>query len=194
MLIRSVLILISAFALQAQSQPPKLPYIDWNACPGEGCTYGPWTARKPTAVYNTWKQGRAIAHLVKGDKVVAVTGAVITFRPGVIRMDRDLPELNLKAGDTILTYAYRSEGFSAVWFHGSYQSEFDISFSSPGCGGAYCAATSIDPGRKVWWAQVKLSSGRVGWVNMNHADFDGTCSLSAPQASSKTDFFTFSSD
>jgi hypothetical protein len=70
--------------------------------------------------------------------VVAVTGIIITFNPGVIRMDRDLPEQNLKAGDKILTYAYRGEGESAVWFHG----------------------------------QVKLSSGRVGWVNMDDAEFD----------------------
>lgn len=48
--------------------------------------------------------------------VTGITGAVVTFRPGLIRMDRDLPEQNLRRGDTILTYAYRGEGFSAVWF------------------------------------------------------------------------------
>ena len=92
-------------------------------------------------------------------------------------MDRDLPKLNLKRGDTILTFAYRGEGFSAVWFKGKYYPEFDISFTKwpdgNGCNGASCAATYVDLGEKVWWAQVKLKAGRTGWVDMNASEFDG---------------------
>ena len=84
-------------------------------------------------------------------------------------MDRDLPDYKLKRGETILTYTYRGEGFSAVWFKGQYYSEFDISFAKrpdgQGCGGADCAATYVDLGKKVWWAEVKLKSGLSGWVN-----------------------------
>jgi hypothetical protein len=161
---------------------PALPFYDWKACPFEGCSYRQWTAQKQIVVYNTWKQDRQpIAQLSKGDSVVGVTGVVITFKPGVIRLDRDLPEQNLKRGDTILTYTYRGEGFSAVWFEGRYYSEFDISFTkwpdNSGCGGAHCEATYVDLGSKVWWAEVKLKSGRNGWVNMNIAVFDGVDSL-----------------
>jgi len=56
---------------------------------------------------------------MEGGKVVAITGVVITFRPGVVRMDRGLPQYGLKGGDTILTYAYRGEGAWAVWFKGT---------------------------------------------------------------------------
>jgi hypothetical protein len=161
---------------------PALPFYDWKACPFEGCSYSQWKARKQIVVYDTWKQDRkAIAQLSKGDSVLGVTGVVITFRPGVIRLDRDLPEHNLKRGDTILTYTYRGEGYSAVWFKGRYHSEFDISFArrpdGQGCGGADCAATYVDLGRKVWWAEVKLKSGHTGWVNMDDADFEGVDSL-----------------
>ena len=151
---------------------PVLPFYDWGACPYETCRYHQWTAQRPATVYDTWKQERQpIAQLVVGDKATGITGVVITFAPGLIRMDRDLPDQNLRRGDTVLTYAYRGEGYSAVWFKGAYHSAFDISFTKwpdgSGCGGTHCAATYADLGRKSWWAQVKLESGRRGWVEMN---------------------------
>ncbi|MFL6354617.1 MAG: hypothetical protein ACJ74Z_22580 [Bryobacteraceae bacterium] len=157
---------------------PALPFYDWKACPFEGCSCRRWIAQKEIVVYDTWKQNRQpIAQLSKGDSVIGVTGVVITFRPGVIRLDRDLPEQKLKRGETILTYTYRGEGFSAVWLKGLYYSEFDISFAQwpdgSGCGGAHCAGTYVDLGEKVWWVEVKLKSGRNAWVNMNTAVFDG---------------------
>ena len=164
--------------LASQSKPPALPFFDWNACPFEACVYRQWTARRSITVYDTWKQGRhMIATLVKDDKVVALTGVVITFKPGVIRMDRDLSDQGLKRGDLILTYTYKGEGFSAVSVGGTFDPSYDISFAKwpdgQGCGGEHCAATYVDLGRKEWWAQIKLQSGRTGWVNMNVAQFDG---------------------
>jgi hypothetical protein len=165
--------------LESKAMPaPKLPFLDWKACPFEGCAYREWTARKPVVVYDTWEQKRRpVARLSAGDVVTGVTGVVITFKPGVIRMDRDLAAEKLKRGDTILTYTYRGEGVSAVWFNGRYYSEFEISFAKwpdgSGCGGAHCAATYVALGNKIWWAQVKLKSGSAGWVNMNEAEFDG---------------------
>ena len=161
---------------------PRVPFYDWRACPFEGCSYREWTANKPVDVYDTLDENRrVVARLSRGQKVQALTGVVITFKPGVIRIDRALPERKLKRGDTIFTYAYRGEGFSAVWFNDTYYASYDISFTrwpdGMGCGGDHCAATYIDLGEKVWWAKVKLKSGKTGWVNMNNADFDGTCLL-----------------
>ena len=77
----------------------------------------------------------------------------------------------------VLTYTNRGEGNLAVWFKGRYYPEFDISFAKwpdgSGCGGAHCAATFIEIGKSVWWAEVKLTTGAVGWVDMNVAKFDG---------------------
>lgn len=157
---------------------PALPVFDWKACPFEGCAYRRWTARKPVVVYDTWKNRRKkIADLSVGDHVNGITGVVITYRPGRIRMDSDLPESGLKKGDTVLTYAYRGEGFAAAWYNGTYDSEFDILFAKwpdgSGCGGDHCAATYVDLGKTVWWAELRLPSGRVGWVDMNASEFDG---------------------
>jgi hypothetical protein len=153
---------------------PALPFYDWGACPYEGCAYRQWTAHRAATVYHTWKQERGpIAQLATGDKVTGITGVVITFMPGLIRIDRDLPDQDLSRGDMVLTYAYRGEGYSAVWFKGRYHSDFDISFAKwpdgTGCGGAHCAATYTELGRKSWWAEVKVESGRMGWVEMDLA-------------------------
>jgi hypothetical protein len=151
---------------------PALPFYDWGACPYEGCLYhGSWTVHRAVAVYDSWKEGRrVIAQLAVGDKAIGINGVVITLQPGLVRMDRDLPERDLRRGDTILTYADRGEGYSAVWFKGLYRSEFDISFAKrpdgSGCGNGHCAATYVDLGNKAWWAEVKLGSGRTGWVDM----------------------------
>lgn len=165
-----------------QPKPPTLPFIDRGACPFEGCQYGPWTATKRTTVYDNWEPGRkAIAHLAIGEKVTGMTGLVITYKPGVIRMDRDLPEVGLKRGDTILTYTYHGEGTSTVWVNGRFYADFDLSFASgpngSGCHGTDCAATYVTQGRKVWWAEVKLADGRTGWVNMSEATLDGVDAL-----------------
>jgi hypothetical protein len=162
----------------AQSKRPELPFFDWNACPFEGCSYRQWTAQKKVLVYDTWKHTRQeVAKLAAGQKVTAVTGVVITYKPGIIRMDRDLPERGLMRGDTILTYAYRGEGTSAAWVNGKYDPSFDISFTKwpdgGGCQRDYCAATYVDLGKKEWWAKIKLKSGQTGWVNMDTAEFGG---------------------
>jgi hypothetical protein len=151
---------------------PTLPLYDWGACPYETCGYREWTAHRSVAVYDTWEQGRRqIGQIAEGDKVTGIKGVVITFEPGLIRMDRDLPNENLLRGDTILTYAYRGEGFSAAWYKNRYYSELDISFTKwPdgfGCGNDHCAATYLDLGKKSWWAQVRLGSGQTGWVDMD---------------------------
>jgi hypothetical protein len=170
--VRIVLLMISAgiwtWAFCQDSRPagggskemaaPTLPFYDWGACPYETCGYRQWTAHRSVTVYNTWKQGRRpIAQLAAGGKVTGVTGVVITVVPGRIRMDRDLPDADLRRGDIVLTYAFRGEGFSAVWFKGRYYSDFDISFTrwpdGTGCGGAHCAATYMDLGGKSWWAR-----------------------------------------
>jgi hypothetical protein len=80
---------------------PALPFSDWGACPYETCSYRQWTVHSSVTVYDTWKpERRQIGQLAAGDQVTGITGVVITFKPGVIRMDRDLPDQDLRSGDT----------------------------------------------------------------------------------------------
>jgi hypothetical protein len=182
----SVTVIIPLFCQEVTGESkaiavPSLPYLDWNACPFEGCTYREWTARKPIVVYDTWnKKRKPVGRLAAGDKVTGVTGVVITIRPGRIRMDRDLPQDGLRRGDAVLVYTNVGEGYAKVWFKGRFYPEFDITFArtdGPPCNESSCSGTYVDMGIKTWWAQVKLPSGRTGWVNMDKAAFDGVDQL-----------------
>lgn len=166
-------------SLSYVAQPaPTLPFFDWDACPFEGCAYGEWTAGEVVEVFDTWEPSRKrIATLPAKAVVTGVSGVVITYKPGVIRLTQDLPQDDLWRGDTILTYTYRGEGFSAAWFKGRFYREYDITFAKwpdgSGCLGKDCAANYVDLGEKAWWAKVKMRSGVVGWVNMSKAKFGG---------------------
>ena len=168
--------------------PPELPYHAANKCPFEGCVYRKWTALKDMPVYDTWREVRhQTGTLRKGETVTALGGIVVTYRPGVIHVDRDIPEAGLKLGDTILTFGYTSEGFSQTWTNGRFYEEFDISFTKwpdgTGCGGTHCAATFVDLGGKAWWAELRLKSGATTWVEMESASFDGTNLLASVEFS-----------
>jgi hypothetical protein len=88
-----------------------------------------------------------------------------------------------------LIYAYRGEGDSAVWFKGRYYPDFDIGFTkrSDGawCHGEHCPATYVDMGKTVWWAEVRLKSGVIVWVDMDGAGFEGVCLLARSADSSR---------
>ena len=136
---------------KAMAAAPALPYVDQDACPFEGCAYREWTARKSVVVYDTWEERR------------------------------DLAQQGLRSGDTVLVYTNLGEGLAKVWFKGRFYSEFDITFAAwpdrAACGGVKCIAAFTDVGKSAWWAQVKLKSGRIGWVEMDTAGFDGVDQL-----------------
>ncbi len=161
---------------------PEVPFYDWNACPGEGCLYQEWTATKVVVVFDSYRaERRTIAQLNAGDKALGITGVVITFKPGVIRLDHDLPSKKLNRGDTILTYAYRGEGNSAVWLKGLYVPQYGISFATypdgSGCSRSNCEGTYLDLGQRAWWAKIKLASGAMGWIDMDDSEMDGICAF-----------------
>lgn len=162
---------------------PRLPYVDQHVCPFEGCSYRTWTARKRIEVYDTWRGGRRqLTSIRRGQTIDAIDGLVITERPGMIRMDDDLPTRGLRKGDTVLVYTYHGEFVSSVWVRGLFYPEMDLSFARGMDGGgctARCAGTYIDAGASVWWARIRTSRGTVGWTRAAGA-FDGQDLLAGP--------------
>ena len=148
---------------------PLLPVVDYKACPFEGCTFRKWFVTKDVTLYSTWKEGRkSVAAVMHGKVVTGLTGVHITYEPDRVQVLQPVPELRLQAGDIILRYMYRGEGFADIWAKGQWRREYDCTFitekDNAGCL-RDCAAKVISDGRKDWWVRVKTSEGFIGWAN-----------------------------
>jgi len=155
---------------------PKLPFVQKDVCPFECCTYRHWTATKRALLYQSWKRSgrKVIGSVRKGERVLAATGVVVTYRPSRFRARQNVNDLDLKIGDEFPAYAYRGEGVFDFWNKGKfYQGEIygqnhcakgDPDFQSPTC--------VVEDGEFEWWAQVTTQAGRKGWVWMDKARFD----------------------
>src|SRR5688572_11341642 len=83
---------------QRNSKPPQ-PYFDRGACPFECCTYRDWNVTEPTVVRKAMNDRSPVAfRLKKGERVVGVTGVVITTRPGIatVLKSEKLDPVNLR--------------------------------------------------------------------------------------------------
>src|SRR5262245_47378339 len=70
-------------ASAAGSSGPPVPFEDVGACPFEGCVYREWRANAPVNVRSGRQPNDPIAFTLKpGEKVRAVTGIVVTLKPG----------------------------------------------------------------------------------------------------------------
>lgn len=136
---------------------PKLPYIDKGACPFECCTYRQWDVVKPTAVRASMSDAAPISfRLNRGEKVLGMTGVVITTQPGVLRVLKNtkLQNTSLKRGDELLLLTNLGEGFSKIWYKGR------IFEGDPYDDAIY---KTIRERKSIWWVKVKNRKGRIGW-------------------------------
>jgi hypothetical protein len=170
----------SSMAVPGQSKgsvsEPRLPVIDYNACPFEGCTFGRWKVTKESTIYSTWQHARTvIGKLEPGEEVTGLTGVHITLKPDRILVKKPIPDLGLGPGDVILRYMFLGEGYANIWYGGSWHRQFDCTFitekNDEGCL-RDCSAVVTDVGVKDWWVKVKTSSGKTGWV-LARGNFDG---------------------
>jgi hypothetical protein len=169
-----------ARAQRGQSQGPPLPYEDVGACPFEGCVYREWIAKAAVVVRTSRGVKAPVAfRLQKGERVQAITGVVVTERPGRVqfRAAVDLTAYSYTSGpqrihieptDTLYLLTYRGEGASAAWFNGRLYDEVDASaFFNSACtdNGASCAGRIVEQPVSVWWIQLKNKAGSIGWTN-----------------------------
>jgi len=162
-MIRNSFYTLSIFALlcavgfgQTKGGPP-VPYIDRGACPFECCTYRRWDVVKPTLMRSAMRDTAPVSFRLKaGEKVVGMTGVVITTQPGIVRVLKKttLANVSLKSGDQLFLLTNLGEGFSKIWFKGRI---FD--------GDPYDDAIykTIREPKSVWWVKVKNRKGQIGW-------------------------------
>lgn len=141
---------------QNKSGPP-IPFIDKGACPFECCTYRRWDVKKPTAVRSAMSDKAPISFQLKaGEKVLGMTGVVITTQPGIVRVLKNttLQKTILKRGDELLLLTNLGEGFSKIWYRGR------IFEGDPYDDSIY---KTIRERTSIWWVKVKNRKGQIGW-------------------------------
>jgi hypothetical protein len=166
----------------ASETEPKLPVVDYNACPFEGCTFGKWKVTKQSILFSSWEEGRTqIGQLNPGEEVTGITGVHITRMPDRIVVTRSIPDLDAAAGDVILRYMYLGEGTANIWIKGHWHQGYDCTFVTEddkkggGCQ-RDCGAVVKEYGVKEWWVKVTTGGGKTGWV-LADGNFDGMDSL-----------------
>jgi hypothetical protein len=156
-----------------------LPFLDWGACPFECCTYRAWGVTKDTVVWKERRRSSPEAFRLKpGDRVVALTGVVVTTKAGRMKILKDttLDEtrpVRLHAGDVIYTLRYMGEGYDRFWFDGALHSD-QISANTVDSGSpAPDAVLWVEAlPETVWWVKVRNGTGLVGWTLVDE-NFDG---------------------
>jgi len=181
--------LLMAITVQVQTPSgPPVPYEDAGACPGEGCVYREWTAREAVAVRRDRKSGSPMLfNLKKGEKATALTGVVVTTRPGRVKFRepvdlefydhsrRSVARLHVDPSQTLYLLTYRGEGTTLTWLDGHVYDDVDGStaFFNDKCGdGNHCAGRIVEETQAVWWVQLRNSKGQIGWTNQPDK-FDG---------------------
>ncbi|MEP6703647.1 MAG: hypothetical protein ABJB34_02465 [Acidobacteriota bacterium] len=149
---------VAASAILGQSKNgPPIPYIDKGACPFECCTYRRWDVLKPTLVRSAMKDTAPVSFPLKPrEKVLGMTGVVITTQPGIVRALKNttLNNVLLKRGDELFLLTNLGEGFSKIWFKGR------IFEGDPNDESTY---KTIREGKAIWWVKIKNRKGQIGW-------------------------------
>ena len=179
------------------SRIPVMPYVDHGACPFECCTYRDWTsdaALSAMAGYEGTEAGKTIFRIAKGERVTGMTGVVMVTRPGVARVvepmsldvySRRFPQapretVHFNRGDTIHLLTPLGEGAMSAWANGRLLEEIDT--------GEFRSRATVDhPPAYEWWAKVRNTHGRVGWVRMDGKSrtFSGVDACGAPGPSAR---------
>ena len=153
---------------------PPIPYEDVGACPFEGCTYREWVANAPVEIRTERTLSSPVAFaLTRGERVTAVTGVVITTRPGRVEFDmaQDIEasggRIHVEPGQPLYLLTSQGEGFMKAWLNGRmYESVDTATFSNGGCAGGPrpCVGRLVERWQFEWWVQIRNAAGKIGWT------------------------------
>jgi len=165
---------------------PTVPHDAHGVCPFECCAYREWTVDADTDVRRDRKDGAAVAfRLHKGDRVIGVTGVVVTTQLGraVVREPvTTVPDhVRLKPGDTVYVLHYLGEAVWRAWVRGRFF-EADFAPTDHPCTGprqpsSICVLQIVKDPAAQWWVKVRTGDGKEGWTrhteNFGHIDSCG---------------------
>lgn len=151
---------------------PRMPYLDHGACPFEGCTYRDWTVLADTPLLAERRDtARVITRVRRGGVARALTGVVVTTRPGHAVVVRQMAigrrQMTVRPGDRVLLLHYLGEGYWKYWLRGVIDEEFMP--DQPSCKNNprlvnECGIQMGEPPHTVWWVKVRARNGQEGWT------------------------------
>jgi hypothetical protein len=156
---------------------PKMPYLDWNACPFECCTYQNWIATDTVNIHRSRSEASPTAYRIAPRETVrGLTGVVVTTRLGIAKIlkpttfgdspDSDAPELALQPGDTLYLLHDLGEGEELFWYQGHvYSGEIDIRMVGANPTSSSETLSVLSAPETEWWVKVRNKAGRIGWTN-----------------------------
>jgi len=160
---------------QSNTPKPRLPVIDYNACPGKGKTVPNVKVSQDERIHPSWQgKRRSIGTLKAGEEVTVLGGVNVVREPdtAVIKYVGPADDFSsLKVGDPALGYGVEADENVVFWSKGLWfavwieavaekgQCGFRLGFGQGGC-----SIDIIKDGVSEWWVQVNTSSGLTGWV------------------------------
>ena len=186
-LLAALLIVARPSAQSANSSQPPIPFEDPGACPFEGCVYdNSWVANRAVNIRAERRADAPIAfRLKRGEKITALTGVVVTTRPGRVLLHgsktihKNRVPIVIPPGETIYLLTYQGEGFTKIWYRDEIYTDVDVaSFDDEYCQRFRdrCNGKIVERWSAIWWIQIRNAAGNVGWTNEGAA-FDGTDAL-----------------
>jgi hypothetical protein len=162
-------------ATSSRMSEPKLPVIDYDACPGKSDPIPNVKLVKQGLVYSSPDKDEVVARLSAGEEVTVLAGANVIRQPdrAVIKYasPSDASSPRLKAGDIVFGYGWHVDGnmvfwAKGIWFEDNIEAvaeKGECGFTS-GFGPGGCDIDIVKEGVIEWWVKVKTSSGVSGWV------------------------------
>jgi len=164
-----------------EPEMPTLPFYDSGACPFDCCTYGTWTAKTKTILWNEHKESSPAVTVVNaGEDVQGLTGVVITTEAGKVKIlkkiafnvENSLEEILLLPEDVIYALRYVGEGYDKFYFEGiSLIARTNIKSVGKS---EYWQVINLP--KWVWWAKISRQNGETGWTReLDHFDHIDAC-------------------
>ena len=160
-----------AVVMSGQSGP-KLPYVDYGACPFEGCTYRAWSVLADTRLLAARRDNaRVVTRVEPGATVRGVTGVVVTTKLGraiVVRERRiGRRQMAVRPGDRVDLLHYLGEGYWKYSLRGIIDEEFIPDQPSCKDNSRLFNECSLQLGEApvtVWWVKIRTRKGQEGWT------------------------------
>ena len=169
--VAAMAVAVSAVVMSAQSGP-RLPHVDYGACPFEGCTYRAWSVLDDTRLLAARRDNaRVVTRVESGATVRGVTGVVVTTKLGraVVVRQRTIGrrQILVRPGDRVDLLHYVGEGYWKYSLRGVIDEEFIPDQPSCKDNSRLVNECSIQMGEvpeTVWWVKIRTRKGQEGWT------------------------------